>query len=128
VRRESPQPFAALQRKVRNATRLRSALSTSLLPAHSCSKPLSSYRRDLMVGHLVNRFNTDDAIAESCISKTFLDLVLRLAGAKNQNRLRIANRRYHLVIVLVEMACEAPVARVFCTALTPRKADVLLNP
>ncbi|MFY9549533.1 MAG: hypothetical protein WAU32_00145 [Thermoanaerobaculia bacterium] len=80
-----------------------------------------------MVGHLVNCFDTDDAFAKSRISKTFLDLVLRLAGAKNQNRLRIANRGYNVVIVPAEMACEPPISRVLCTALTPRKADVLLN-
>ena len=80
-----------------------------------------------MVGHLVNCFNTDDALAKSCISKTFFYLVLRLAGAKNQNRLRIANCGYHLVIVPAEMACEAPIPGVLCSALTARKADVLLN-
>lgn len=76
------------------------------------AEPPSSFRRDLMVGHLVNGFDTDDPIAESRIPQSFFDFVLRLAGAQNQDGPCIPNCRYHLVVVAVEMTVETPVAPV----------------
>jgi hypothetical protein len=38
-----------------------------------------------MIGHFVNGFDTDDALAESLIPQPFFDFVLRLAGAEDQD-------------------------------------------
>ena len=64
-----------------------------------------------MVGHLVDRFHTGDVRAESALSQLLLELVLGLARAEDENRLRIANRHDDLVVVSRQVAGEAAVTR-----------------
>ena len=64
---------------------------------------LSHLGRDLTIRHLVGRFNVYDAPAKAVFFKTFFQFALCFTGTKYQNRLGIANRRNHRIVVHVEM-------------------------
>ncbi len=80
-------------------------------------KVLSNFRGDLAFGHLVTRFDTDDAAAESASLKTLLEFSLCLARTEDQDGVCVTNMRDHLVIVSVEMAGILPVSLVVGGAL-----------
>ncbi len=67
-------------------------------------KWLSNFCCNLALRHLVNCFNTNNAPTESLNRKPFFELILGLAGAKDQNRFCAAKMRDHLIIVSVAMA------------------------
>ena len=55
----------------------------------------------------VNGFDVNYAPGERFAFDTLFKLPLCLAGAEYQNRFRIMNKRNHLVVIFVEMACKS---------------------
>jgi len=80
-------------------------------------KVLTHPCRNLGSGHLVNRFNPDDASTKPLASEAFFEFALGLARAKNQDGLCVTNMRDDLVIVSVEVSRELSVLLVVCRAI-----------
>jgi hypothetical protein len=76
-------------------------------------KVLSNFCRNLAIGHLVNRFNTDDPPTKIIFLKTFLQLVLGLARTEYQNGICFTNARDYRIVVNVEMSRKLSLAAVF---------------
>ena len=92
---------------------------------------LSNFCRDLAIGHLVNRFDTDDAATKSFIRETLFELSLCFARTKEQDGLCIAKLRDHLIIICVEMADVLAILLVFppqpCSDLEPPENRVCFS-
>jgi len=72
---------------------------------------------NLSIRHLVNAFNTNYALAERFILKTFFEFDLCLAGTKYQNGIGVTDTRYYMIVVFIEMAGKALVSLVLCRVL-----------
>ena len=80
-----------------------------------------------MVRHLVGCFESCDPLTEPGTPEALFDFVPRFAGADDQDRPGVADRRNDLVVVPVEMPLEASVTGVFRTAFGGGKTSVLLE-
>ncbi len=74
-------------------------------------------RRDLRLGHLVDRFDRNDTILELVMLETRLQLALCFTRADDQDLFHIANRLDDLVVELHEFIPEASVPHVFWFAV-----------
>jgi hypothetical protein len=54
-------------------------------------KVLANFRGNLAIGHLVDAFHSDDAVAQVVLLETLRQLALCLSGAEYQNRIGITN-------------------------------------
>ncbi len=92
-------------------------------------KLLADSRGNLSIRHLVGGFNTNYAPCEPFPRQTCFELYLCFTGTKDQDGFRVANTRYYMIIVFVEVAREACVSLVFCRVLLCRTriSDVLLH-
>jgi len=66
----------------------------------------------MKISHFIDSFHTDDAPLKSFALHTLFELSLCLTRAQYQNRFRIANKRYHLIIIYVEMTHKSSILQV----------------
>ena len=79
---------------------------------------LTHFCRNLSIGHLVGGFDADDACSQPFAGEALFELALGLARTEDQDGVGASNARDDFVVVLVEMAGEAPVALVLAGTLS----------
>ena len=83
------------------------------------TKVLPDFRGNLAIGQLVGRFHYRDRLAAMVSCKAFLQLALGLAGAHNQDRIRVMQEGDDRIIIFIQVVFEAPIALVLGRIVVP---------